>query len=254
MFKSVILFLFFMGSNVVFSQDFELRKTPFVPIQIIFKDSTQKIGLLRLASSVYDLRFKKDQESKESKINHNDVDSLIAHSGTDHMRIFQYMHQNQSKFRVFVELVYSDSISIYMSSSDSDDLFYADIDRQTINEAIIQSKYEGVLKSPEMRKDSITLPNGEKMYNPKKIQLINSRYNLYSISSNSHRNYLRIGKNPMLIAVENKKDFIKNAGTYFSKCPQILEALEQDTISLKDLKGFIEFYKMNCALDQPETP
>ncbi len=113
--RPFIFFILFSFLSKGFAQDFELRITPFIESKIIYKDSTSEVGLLRLASSVFKLRFKKNENDKERKIDYEKVNKIITNPETENQRTFQYLNHNYNKFKIFTELIYSDVLSIYIS-------------------------------------------------------------------------------------------------------------------------------------------
>lgn len=249
MIKSFILiFAFFIFSNC-FSQDYELRATPYVKCEIFYKDNTSEKGFLRLASSAFSPQFKKEENEKSIKIDFELIDKIVSNPQTENERIFQYLNHNYNKFKIFVELIYDDVLSIYISSTDSDDLFYSDFDRQNIREMMAQAKFEGRSDFTKRLKsyDTLNLPNGKKVNLPMRYSYY---YGLdygvaYGITPKLNYYLLKEG-NSKLYKVEKNKRFLKNANDIIEGCPIILEALKNNTINIFDLPNFIEYYKDIC--------
>lgn len=229
------------------SQDYELRITPFIESKIIYNDSTYDEGLLRLASSVFELRFKNKESKKERKIDHKIVDKIITNPGTEKVRTFRYLNHNYTKFKIFVELLYSDVISIYVGSTDSDDLFYSDFNRQTLPEMLAQTRYErntGIITSNKTS-STIELPNGQTLDVPRRYAYYNN-FNLNFNSSPTVRYYLLKQGTSVLYKVEKNKRFLKKSLEIFDGCPELIEDFKQNRITLGELPTFIEYYKITC--------
>ncbi len=108
----------------MFSQDFELRVTPTIESEIIYKDGTSEKGMLWLAST-FKPRLKSDKKGRDKKVDYKKIDKIITNPRTENKRTFQYLHHNYNKFKIFVELIYTDQISIYIASKNNgSDLFY----------------------------------------------------------------------------------------------------------------------------------
>ena len=210
------LFLFFLLSiniSTAYAQDFELRITPFIESKIIYKDSTSEEGFLRLASSVFNLRMKKTESDKERKIDYEKVQKIVTNPDTENERIFQYLNHNYNKFKIFAELIYSDILSIYISSTDADDLFYSDFDRQSIREIMAQARFEGNngFINRLKKSDTLKLPYGKKLALPIRYSYYyNYSHGLASGVSPALRYYLLKDETPELLRVEKIKDFSKN--------------------------------------------
>ena len=239
---SIILF-FYLSKG--FAQDFELRITPFIESKIVYKDSTSEEGLLRLASSIFKLRLKKTKKDKERKIDYKKVERIITNPNTENERVFQYLNHNYNKFKIFAELIYSDVLSIYVSSSDDDDLFYSDFNRQTLFELMSQARFTDNTDFMNRLKkaDTIELPNGKKLPLP-------IRYTYYygvAFGASPTINYylLKEGSNKLL-RVEKAKRFIKKSQDVFDNCPELIDDLNQKKVTLGDLPTFIEYYKVKC--------
>lgn len=249
MIRNIILILTFFICSNSFSQDYELRATPYVKCKIVYKDGTSEKGFLRLASSAFSPQFKKEENEKSIKIDFDVIDKIISNPGTENERIFQYLNHNYSKFKIFVELIYRDALSIYISSTDSDDLFYSDFDRQNMSEMMAQAKFEGISNFTKRLKisDTLNLPNGKKIMLPLRYSYF---YNLnYAEASGKTPilNYYLFKKgNKKLFKVEKNKRFLKNSKDIIDDCPIILADLEDDKINIFDLPRFIEYYKDTC--------
>ncbi|MAB38124.1 MAG: hypothetical protein CL525_03450 [Aequorivita sp.] len=252
MIKNIILVsAFFIFSNC-FSQDYELRATPYVKCEIAYKDGTLEKGFLRLASSAFSPQFKKEENEKSRKIDFELIDKIVSNPETENERIFQYLNHNQNKFKIFVELIYNDVLSIYINSTDSDDLFYSDFDRQNIREMMAQAKFEGRSEFTKRLKlsDTLNLPNGKKIALPMRYSYyygldygvahgITPKLNYYLLKEGSTKLY----------KVEKNKRFIKNAKEIINNCPIILKDLENNQVNIFDLPNFIEHYKDVCQTE-----
>ncbi len=247
--KNIILTFVVLVSSNCYAQDFELRVTPYVKCKIVYKDSTSEKGFLRFASSAFSPQLKKEENEKSIKLDFELIDKIISNPETENERVFQYLNHNYNKFKIFVELIYKDVLSIYISSTDPDDLFYSDFDRQSIQEMMAQSKFEaysGLTKRLKIS-DTLNLPNGKKITLPMRYSYY---YNLdYGVASGMTPilNYylLKEGSNK-LYKVERNKRFIKKADGIVSECLNILNDLEKNKINIFDLPNFIEYYKIAC--------
>lgn len=248
--KNILLLILICSLSNCFSQDYELRKTPFLKSKIVYNDGSSEKGLLRMASSGFSPRLKKTEGEKERKIDYKNIDTIITNPETEKERVFQYVAHNYNKFKIFVELIYSDALSIYINLTDTDDLFYSDFDRQNIGEMMAQARFEGQLLFNRRLKtsDTIRLPNG-------KLLTLPMRYTYYY-----DLNYgVAIGKTPKLTyyllkegdtklyKVEKNKRFLKKAKDLLHDCPALVSELEQKKIDLDNLAKFIEYYKEICS-------
>src|SRR5690606_29664319 len=230
----ILIFAFLIGSNC-FSQDYELRTTPYVKCEIFYKDRSSEKGFLRLASSAFSPHFKKEENGKSKKIDFELIDKIVSNPETENERIFQYLNHNYNKFKIFVELIYDDVLSIYISSTDSDDLFYSDFDRQNIREMMAQAKFEGKSGFTKRLKssDTLNLPNGKKISLP-------MRYSYYygldygvAFGTTPKLNYYLLKEgNTKLYKVEKNKRFLKNANEIIGECPVILNDLQNNAINI----------------------
>lgn len=242
-FTFLILFSFLSKG---FTQDFELRITPFIESKIVYKDSTSDEGLLRLASSAFKLRFKKNKNDKERKIDYEKVKMIVTNPDTENERTFQYLNHNYNKFKIFTELIYSDVLSIYISLTDPDELFYSDFDRQSIPEIMAQIRFQG--GTGRLKKsDTLELPNGKKLAIPIRYSYYyNYSYGLASGVSPTLKYYILKDGTSELLRVEKNKRFLKNSQEKFSDCPDLISALKEKRITITDLPSFIEYYKITC--------
>jgi len=220
----------------VFSQDLELRKTPKIEGKIVYTDSTIEIGKVWLANSAFKPRLKIDEDKKSKKVDYKKIDKIIIYPESNKERVFQYLHNNYNKFEIFAELVYKDDINIYVASKNNGtDLFYSEIDRETINEKFIKTNSENFNPSLNNTPNSLGMPYEEEM-------VIYSSY----LNSPSFQFYIQKNDNPKLMRVEKNKKFLKKSEGFFSDCPNIINDLKEDKIQIKDLPEFIEHYKKVC--------
>lgn len=242
--KKIFFLLFVLLNLKTYSQDFTLRKTPFLKSKIIFNDGTIKEGLLRLASSEFSLRFKTNKKEREKKIDYKTVDKILTNPETKNERTFQYLHHNYNRYKIFVELISVDVISIYIHSSNYGvDLFYSDIDRTTIQEKLVNA---AGFNSPDS--NIIVLPNGNRLALPTRYTYFNQLKNSNSEHKlNSYESYLLKEGNPKLMYVERNKRFLKRSREYFTNCPSFIKEIEENKITLDDLPKFIEYYKDKCG-------
>ena len=247
--RILISFIILISFSNCFSQDFELRVTPFIKSKIIYKDSTINIGLIRMAGSVFKPRFKKEEKVKERKIDYELIEKIIIYPETDKERVFQYLNNNYNKFEIFVELIYTDVISIFINLSDPDDLFYSDFNRQSISEALNQTRFENStwFKTKLKKSDTLHLPNGEKITLPIRYTYYRGlSYGAAFGTAPKFNYYLLKDGNPKLYRVEKNKRFLKNAEELIKDCPIILKDIKEDKIIVSDIPSFIEYYKEVC--------
>lgn len=250
--KFILLLTIFCFSNI-HSQDYELRITPFIKSKVIFKDGNSKDGLLRLASSVFKLRFKEKESDKESKIDYKLVEKIITNPDSENERTFQYLNHNYSKFKIFTELIYSDLLSIYIALSDADQLFYSDIDRQSIHEIMEQARFESRTGHNHRLKssDTLELPNGKKIALPIRYS---HYYNLnfgsaHGVSPTLNYYLLKDGDS-ILYKTEKNKRFLKKASALLEDCPTFRSDLEENKLNLRNLPQFIKYYKLSCRKEK----
>ncbi len=255
MVRNIILILtLFIFSNS-FSQDYELRASPFIKCKVIYKDSTSEKGFLSFPISIFKPSLKSEEEGKARKIDYELIDKIISNPETEKERTFQYLNHNYNKFKIFVELIYDDVLSIYINSTDSDDLFYSDFDRQSIGEAMAQDRFEGKLDFNERLKgsDTLNLPNGKKIILPMRyFYYYGLNYEVAVGNTPTLNYYIQKEGNPKLFKVEKNKRFLKKANDIISDCPIIINELEQNKINIFDLPNFIEYYKDVCKFENIE--
>lgn len=249
--NSILILAFFVFSNSL-SQDYELRITPFVKCKVIYIDGNSEYGFLRLAGSVFRPQLKKVENEKSRKIDYKLIDKIISNPNTENERVFQYLNHNYNKFKIFVELIYEDVLSIYISSTNPDDLFYSDFDRQSIREMMAQAKFEGESNFRIRLKNSetISLPNGKTINLPIRYSYYYGLYHGSAFGRTPKLNYYILKEgNAKLYKVENNRRFLKKARDIVSDCPIILNELEQNNVTVRDLPNFIEYYKDVCKFE-----
>lgn len=231
-----------------FSQNFEARSTPTIESKIIYKDGTTENGMLWLATSAFKPRVKKEHKNGSRKIDFKKIDKIITNPNSENQRIFQYLNHNYNKFKLFVELIYLDEISIYIGSENNGtDLFYSDFDRETMREKFSRMKFDDIGLNTLKNSDTLELPNGKKMAIPIRYSYYyGSSFEMASGNSPAFQYYiLKIDENK-LVKVEKNRRFLKKSREYFKSCPRIIEDLEEEKIFLSDLPTFIEYYKTIC--------
>jgi len=240
----VVIFLTIKG----FSQDFEARSTPTIESKIIYKDGTTENGMLWLASSAFKPRLKLENKSGSKKIDFKKVEKIITDPDSENKRVFQYLNHNYNKFKLLVELIYLDEISIYIGSENNGtDLFYSEFDRETMREKFSRMKFDDIGLNTLKNSDSLELPNGKKMPIPIRYSYYyGSNFSLASGNSPAFQYYILKKGEDKLVLVEKNKRFLKKSKEYFKSCPTIMEDLEQQKILLSDLPTFIEYYKEIC--------
>ncbi|MGO3183180.1 MAG: hypothetical protein ACTIJ9_10140 [Aequorivita sp.] len=244
----VIIFTLFFYS-ISFSQDYELRVTPFVKSKIIYKDGTSENGYLGFPVSVFKPKLKPEEGEKARNIDYALIEKIISNPETENERTFQYLNHNYNKFKIFVELIYEDVLSIYINSTDSDDLFYSDFDRQSIGEMMGQARFEGRSGFTKRLKisDTLNLPNGKTIALPMRYSYYYGLNYGVAFGSTPKLNYYILKEgNTKLYKVEKNKRFLKKAKDLMSDCPIILNDLEQNKLNIFDLPNFIEYYKEVC--------
>ncbi len=247
--KKKLIFLLLFITVKTFSQDFELRASPLIESKIIYKDGTIEKGRLWMPNSVFSPKLKRENKRGSRKIDHKKINKIITNPNSENERVFQYLHHNYSKFKIFVELIYEDKISIYMTSNNNGtDLFYSDFDRETVREKLLKMKFENSTMSRKLKSsDTIKLPNGKKMVTPIRYSYYyDSHFGSAHGKSLSFQYYILLEGKPKLIKVEKNKRFLKKSKDYFMDCPSLIEDLEKNRINLSDLPVFIEYYKGKC--------
>lgn len=236
----IICLVFFTSKSV--SQNYELRSSPYLESEITYKDGSREKGLIRLANSVFDIRFKADAKEKEKKVSYKDIEQIITNPDSTNTRIFEYRETYKNKFRTFVELIHQDEINIYLGAVDGTKLFYSGLDIRSAREAMGTDRIQ---KSEQHLK----LSNGLKILLPFEYQ-----YDDYDTRSTmpfkkgEFEAYLGIaGKK--LIPVEPRKRFSKKYLQYFSECPQFSKRYETGEIELENLPGVITAYGTLCRVE-----
>jgi len=250
--KKILFVLFVIPITNLNAQNYQLRKNPLIDGQVILKDSTIITGLIKLNNSAFDVRFKKTAEDKLKKIDYKQIDRIIIDPNSSNERTFQYLKNYDTKWNKFVELTYSDSISIYIGCEDELSLFYSEFDRATLREKMNQMKFENSTRRKLSQADTIELPNGKKIRLP-------IRYNYYYESDFAHASgniisldYYLLKENSKLIPVRTNKNFLKRYIQYFDNCPNFVEAFRQKKIDVSDLPKLIEYYKSICLVGSKE--
>lgn len=249
MIRNIILILILFIFSNSFSQDYELRAAPFIKCKIIYKDSTFEKGFLRFPTSVFKPSLKNEEGEKARKIDFELINKIISNPETENERTFQYLNHNYNKFKIFVELIYDDILSIYINSTDADGLFYSDFDRQSIREAMAKARFEGKLDFNERLRssDTLNLPNGKKIILPMRYSYYYGLNCEVAVGNTPTLNYYILKEgNPKLYKVEKNKRFLKKAKDIISDCPIIINDLDQNKINIFDLPNFIENYKDVC--------
>lgn len=242
-----ILILFIFSKS--YAQDYELRVTPYVESKIIYTDGSVEEGYLSFPISIFKPSLKLAEDQKSKKIDYKLIERIISNPGTEDERIFQYLNHNYNKFKIFVELIYEDVLSIYINSNTAEDLFYSDFDRQSMREMMAQSKFEGMSGFTKRLKvsDTIILPNGKSITLPMRYSYY---YDLnYSVANGATPRldyYLLKEGSDKLYKVEKNKRFLKKAKDFIIDCPIIVNDLKTDNLNLFDLPQFIEYYKEVC--------
>lgn len=249
--KKLVLLIFFITIKG-FSQDFELRSTPTIESKIIYKDGTTEKGLLWLASSVFSPKLKQEEDRKDKKIDYKKIDTIITNPDSKNQRKFQYLNHNYNKFKIFVELISTDTISIYIASKNNGtDLFYSDFDRETIREKLLRMKFENRALKRLKSRDTIVLPNGKKILTPIRYSYYYGiNLGLASGNSPSFKYYILKQGSSKLMKVENNKRFLKKSKEFLNSCPALIKAMEQKKVTLADLPVFIEYYKEKCSSEK----
>ncbi|SDR65928.1 hypothetical protein [Christiangramia echinicola] len=210
--KKLILLLIILFTSKTFSQGLQLRNSPKIESEIIFKDGTKEKGLVRMSSSVFDIRFRESPEAEERKVDFEEVDKIITHPDSTNTRVFQYLDNYKHRYKMFAELIKKDEISIYINSPNELELFYSDFDLRSAEEWMNDMRPKNGF--------SLKIAKSEYLYLAKEDQI--------------------------LIPVEKRRKFTRKYLEYFSDCPEFVRAYKNEEISLKELSDFIEFYKETC--------
>ncbi len=247
--KNIFLFLLIVSLTKGFPQDSQLRGTPTVKSKIIYKDGSSETGFLWLASSEFHPRLNKDKKGKSKKIDYKKIEIIVTNPDSTNSRTFQYLNHNYNKFKIFVELIYKDDISIYVASKgNGTDLFYSEFDRETTREKM--ARINSTTQSPTLNNNYYTLPNGKSISIPARNSNLNDLSNVYGAS---FQRYILRKNSSVLLKVEINKWFIKKSKDYFKDCPKLIEDLEQKKITVSNLSKFIKYYKNLCINEDEET-
>ncbi|WPY97640.1 hypothetical protein [Christiangramia sp. OXR-203] len=210
--KKLILASFILFFTKTFGQNLQLRNSPKIESEIVFKDGTKEKGLVRMSSSVFDIRFRETPESDERKVDFEKVEKIITHPDSTNARVFQYLDNYKHRYKMFVELVEEDILSVYINSPNELELFYSDFDLRS---------------AEELRRD---------------VRTENSFY----IKIGKTQDLYLAKEDQILIPVEKRRKFTKKYLEHFSDCPELVQAYKNEEISLENLSDFIDFYKETC--------
>lgn len=249
-----------------YGQDFELRKTPYVRSIIVYKNGETKLGFLKMNDSAFDPRFKISESEKAQKIDIDEIDIIITDPFEETPRIFQYLDNDQNRFKMFVELVYKDEISIYLRLSNDLNLFYSEFDRTTGMEMMnamrrwgnparislsngrvemSPSSISSPIVNPSLTQTNV-LPDGREIEIPGGFSGFYGFNNSFVPKLSGVGYYLFKAPENKLITIRSHKKFIKKSMSYFEDCPEFVEAFKHEEITLNDLIAFIEVYKSTC--------
>ena len=210
--KKLILLVFILFSIKTFSQGLQLRISPKIESKIVFKDGSEEKGLIRMSSSVFDIRFRDSEEADERKIDYEEVEKIITYPDSTNSRVFQYLNNYKHRYKMFAELIKKDKLSIYINSPKELELFYSDYDLRSAEEWMNDTRTKNGF--------SLKIAKTEYLYLAKEDQI--------------------------LIPVEKRRKFTRKYLEYFSDCPELVRAYKNEEISLEKLSDFIEFYKEAC--------
>ncbi|MFS4482080.1 hypothetical protein ACKGJY_03625 [Hyunsoonleella sp. 2307UL5-6] len=242
--NKITFFLLAIITFKSYSQHLPLRGTPAIKSKIIYKNGSSDIGFLWLASSEFYPRLKKEKKGKSKKINYKEIDLIITNPDSTNSRTFQYLNHNYNKFKIFVELIYKDNISIYVASKrNGSDLFYSDYDRETTREKLSKTNLNYSATKPVNTSQNHVLSNGNSI-------TVSPRYSDLSSFSKAYnlivQHYILKENSTTLIKVENNKRFLKKSKDYFKDCPELINDLELKKINLSNLVKFINHYNKTC--------
>ncbi len=242
-----ILFSLILFPCFVFAQ-LDLQSTPFIHGGIILKNGDSLTGLIRMASSPFDIRFKKNKEQrKEEKIKFKEIDKIHTFIDSLHTRYFYYKNTNEDKFLHFVELLKKDTISIYQATSNNIDLFYQNtlVDGKPYEDLLkpVFAFYQpGILKYAQFTDEYRPFYDSYDRHDMQRsVTLEISRIDYYVKKTNEDK-LLLIGSkgNPLY------KKFKKTAAKYFEDCPILVARINEKEFQVKNIPEMIEFYKENC--------
>ncbi len=240
----LFLILFFHFSNIAFSQDAELRKTPYIKGKVIYKDGDTINGYVKMPISAFKIQFKDSlKQKKAQKVDYKNVFKIITNRDNSIQREFYYKKTNLSRSTYFVELIYNDNIKVFIKSGGDLDLFYSEFDRRTMREIMEDEKLDEKL-------DEMNLPN----YN-NGPEFISSMMQYRKVSAyvditiNKVSYFLENDKQEELILVHQNlfgKKFKKVGADYFKDCPSLSEKIHNKEYSVSDLPIIIQEFKGDC--------
>jgi len=240
--KSFFLFLvsFFYFSNAVFSQGAELRITPYIKAKVIYKDGDTINGYVRMASSAFKIQFKDSLKQKKSqKVDYKNVSRIITNKDNSIQREFYYKKTDLNRFAHFVELIYNDSIKVFIKSGGDLDLFYSEFDRRTMGE---------LMEDEKLREPNRFYYKTDPGFNSRMVQFQNiSAY--VDIRINKISYFLKNNKQDELILVHQNlfgEKFKKAGADYFKDCPSLSEKIQNKDYIISDLPIIIQEFKEKC--------
>ncbi len=240
--KNIYILFFILSINL--NSQIELRHNPYVKGSVVFKNGNIIKGVVRLNSSAFDIRFKDSlKQRKAKKVKFKEVEKIITYTDSLNPREFYYKKTDESKFLYFVELIHSDTISTYVSSSDRVALFYSEsnIDRRTGKEWMDEMQNEHALNfihhQLSINQRRLFYRNYSLLYARIRIEKID-----YFLHKKDQKALILVGSkgNPLY------KNFKKAATKYFQDCPALVEKIQSRELKLKHLPEIIEFYKLYC--------
>lgn len=239
--KTAVLFLLITTSCLA---QLDLRSNPYLKGEIILINGEIKSGLIKLDGSAFSIKFKENEDQKNSdKIDYKNVDKIVIDPKLSTRREFYYKKTDADKFNKFVELIYSNNLDVYVYSPDNLSLFYSGVDRSNVADWLSYERSESSRINGELNRlndlkngtNTTNYLNHTKPISYSKIKenlakAKNIKYLLHKKDSEK-LNFIYSNKNLKEYAIENFKD-----------CPNLTLKIENKELILDDIVEIVNLY------------
>ena len=200
---------------------------------LILKDSTRINGIGEISgiSSIVSVKFKNDTLRYKTYRSKDIIGIDILEN--NYYRQFRYKYVNGAKFPEIMEIISIDSLSLYVRIFEGSTLIKASINNPAENEPTIK------------------LGNGQEMKVPRTTYIYFSRtfpkFSYYVGNGESDQVQLLYAK-----GLPFSRGFKESMKRYFKDCPALIDKVENDEFSNKELWRVIDFYNQKCLKTDSE--
>lgn len=205
----------------------DLRSNPYLKGEIILINGEIKSGLIKLDGSAFSIKFKENEDQKNSdKIDYKNIDKIVINPNLSTRREFYYKKTDAGKFNKFVELIYSNNLDVYVYSPENLSLFYSGVDRSNV------SDFLNGIGSPIVNGNNVIWSGYSSISKIKEnlSQAKNIKYLLHKKDSEKLK-FINSYKNLKEYAIENFKD-----------CPELILKIENKELILDDIVEIVDLY------------